>query len=78
MGESISGLSIQAAVFKPRKYAGTKQEGNEGHFNQHRNVVQQSKVLKTEYSKTRQETPRDAKRRQETPRELKQPQINKN
>ena len=47
MGESISGLSVQAAVFKPRKCAGTKQEGNEGHFNQHGNVVQQSEVLKT-------------------------------
>ena len=52
MGESISDLSVQAAVFKPRKYARTKQEGNEGHFNQHRNVVQQSKVPKTVISET--------------------------
>ena len=52
LGESISGLSVQAAVFKPRKCAGTKQEGNEGHFNQHRNVVQQSKVPKTVISET--------------------------
>ena len=47
MGESISGLSVQATVFKPRKYAGSTQEGNEGHINEHGKAFQPTVISET-------------------------------
>ena len=49
MGESISSSSIQAAISRPRKYAGTK---NEEHIHRHGKVVPPSKVDNAMISET--------------------------
>jgi hypothetical protein len=45
MGESITSSSVQTAIYRPRKDAGTKPvKSNERHINKHGNVVPPSKV----------------------------------
>ena len=40
-------VTVQATVFKPRKYAGSTQEGNEGHINQHGKAFQPTVISET-------------------------------